>query len=96
MAKIAKISVSITSDQLAKIEAAVERGDYPSTSDGIRTLLQEWELKEELRRQEAERLGRLWDEGLASGPARDGPATMAELAKKYENLAKPKPSKQRV
>jgi antitoxin ParD1/3/4 len=37
----------------------------------IRTALREWELKEELRRLEGERLGKLWDEGIASGPARE-------------------------
>ncbi len=69
--KIDKISVTITREQHAKIKAAIERGDYASTSEVIRTALREWELKEELRRLEGERIGRLWDEGIASGPARE-------------------------
>src|SRR5262245_47592974 len=73
MSKIDKISIAITREQHAKIKAAVDRGDYASTSEVIRTALREWELKEELRRLEGERIGRLWDEGIASGPARERP-----------------------
>jgi antitoxin ParD1/3/4 len=71
MSKIDKISIAITREQHAKIKAAVARGDYASTSEVIRTALREWELKEELRRLEGERIGKLWDEGIASGPARE-------------------------
>ena len=70
MSKIDKISIAITREQHAKIKAAVDRGDYASTSEVIRTALREWELKEEMRRLEGERIGKLWDEGIASGPAR--------------------------
>jgi antitoxin ParD1/3/4 len=69
MSKIEKISITVTRAQHAKLKAAVKRGDYASTSEVIRTALREWELKEELRRIEGERIGRLWDEGIASGPA---------------------------
>ena len=69
MSKIEKISVAITAEQHAKIKAAVERGDYATTSEVIRAALREWELKEEMRRLEGERIGKLWDEGIASGPA---------------------------
>lgn len=71
MSKITKISISITPGQLEKIQKAVERGDYASTSEVIRTALRGWELKEEMQERERERLGRLWDEGIASGPARE-------------------------
>ena len=71
MTKIDKLSISLTREQHAKIKAAVKRGDYASTSEVIRTALREWELKEELRRLEGERIAKLWDEGIASGPARE-------------------------
>jgi antitoxin ParD1/3/4 len=95
MAKIDKISVSLTREQHDKIKAAVERGDYASTSEVIRTALREWELKEELRRLEGERIARLWDEGIASGPARDGPPIMERLRAKYAAMEKPKSHKKR-
>lgn len=71
MSKIDKISITVTREQHAKIKAAVDRGDYASTSEVIRTALREWELKEELRRLEGARIAKLWDEGIASGPARE-------------------------
>src|SRR6476659_10199784 len=70
MSKIDKLSITVTREQHQKIKAAVDRGDYATTSEVIRTALREWELKEELRRIEGERIGKLWDEGIASGPAR--------------------------
>jgi antitoxin ParD1/3/4 len=95
MSKIDKISIAITREQHAKIKAAVDRGDYASTSEVIRTALREWELKEEMRRLEGERIGRLWDEGIASGPAVDGPPVMERLRAKYAAMQK-KPSKKRA
>ena len=86
MSKIDKISVAVTREQHAKIKAAIARGDYASTSEVIRTALREWELKEELRRLEGERLGRLWDEGIASGPAVEGGPVMEELRAMYEAI----------
>ena len=90
MSSITKISISITPGQLEKIQKAVERGDYASTSEVIRTALRGWELREDLQEREREQLGRLWDEGIASGPAVDCPSAMAELARKYADLAKAK------
>ena len=71
MTKIDKISISLTREQHDRIKAAIKRGDYASTSEVIRTALREWELKEEMRRLEGERIAKLWDEGIASGPARE-------------------------
>jgi antitoxin ParD1/3/4 len=95
MTKIDKISISLTREQHAKIKAAVKRGDYASTSEVIRTALREWELKEELRRLEGERIARLWDEGIASGPAREGPPIMERLHAKYAAMEKSKNGKKR-
>jgi antitoxin ParD1/3/4 len=95
MTKIDKISVAITREQHAKIKAAIDRGDYASTSEVIRTALREWEMKEEMRRLEGERIARLWDEGIASGPAVDGPPVMERLRTKYAALERTKNGKKR-
>ncbi len=95
MSKIDKISIAITREQHAKIKAAVGRGDYASTSEVVRTALREWELKEEMRRLEGERIAKLWDEGIASGPAVDGPAAMDRLRAKYAAIEKGKNGKKR-
>jgi len=58
---MAKISISLTNDHARLIEQAVKSGDYASSSEVIREALREWKAKH--------LLGRLWDEGLASGQA---------------------------
>ena len=95
MSKIDKISITVTREQHEKIKAAIDRGDYASTSEVIRAALREWELKEEMRRLEGERLGRLWDEGIASGPAVDGPPVMERLRAKYAAMEKTKNGRKR-
>ncbi len=78
-----KISIAITREQHAKIKVAVERGDYATTSEVIRTALREWELKEEVRRIEGERVGKLWGEGIARRPSVEGPPVMERLRDKH-------------
>jgi antitoxin ParD1/3/4 len=56
-----KISVSLTDEHARVVEEAVASGDYGSSSEVIREALRDWRTKRAL--------GRLWDEGLASGPA---------------------------
>mgnify|MGYP001343542102 CR=1 FL=1 len=83
MSNIDEISIAITREQHEKIKAAVEAGAYATTSEVIRAALRDWEFREELRRLERERIGQLWDEGIASGPSIDGPEAMARLREKH-------------
>lgn len=69
MGEVRKISIAITAEQLADIEAAVERGDYVTNSEVIRDALRGWRLREEIREAETARLRALIEEGLASGEA---------------------------
>jgi len=69
MADIQKVSVALTGEQLAQLKAAVESGEYATTSEIVREAIRDWQAKRALRQAEIERLGRLWDEGKASGPA---------------------------
>ncbi|RBP05670.1 antitoxin ParD1/3/4 [Roseiarcus fermentans] len=69
MADIQKVSVALTGGQLAALKAAVEAGEYATTSEVVREAIRDWQLKRELRQEDIKRLRRLWDEGKASGPA---------------------------
>jgi antitoxin ParD1/3/4 len=84
MSSIDKISISITAQQHELVKAAIERGDYASTSEVIREALRDWELKQRLRATQVEEIRRLWDEGIASGPSVDGPTAMAALSEKLD------------
>jgi antitoxin ParD1/3/4 len=66
MATIEKISVALPADMLARVRAAVESGDYASTSEVIREALREWKGRRETSQEAIEELRRLWREGLTS------------------------------
>jgi antitoxin ParD1/3/4 len=68
MADIQKVSVALTGEQVAALKAAVETGEYATTSEIVREAIRDWQFKQELRRGDVKRLRQLWDEGKASGP----------------------------
>src|SRR4051812_39084645 len=69
VANIEKLSVALTSEQVASLKAAVDAGEYATTSEIVREAVRDWQLKRELRQQDLRRLRQLWDEGKASAPA---------------------------
>ncbi len=68
MPDIQKVSVALTGEQLAALKAAIEAGEYATTSEIVREAIRDWQFKRELRQEDIKRLRRLWDEGKASGP----------------------------
>jgi antitoxin ParD1/3/4 len=70
MPEIQKVSVALTAEQIAAIKAAVDTGEYATTSEIVREAIRDWQLKRQIRQEDIDRLHRLWDEGKASGPAR--------------------------
>lgn len=79
MPTIEKVSVALTSEQIAALRAAVDAGEYATTSEVVREAIRDWQLKRELQQDDIHRLRQLWQEGLASGPA--GELDMAALRK---------------
>jgi antitoxin ParD1/3/4 len=79
MGDIQKVSVALTGAQLAALKAVVDAGEYATTSEIVREALRDWQHKRDIRQEEIKRLGRLWDEGKASGDA--GPADFVSLRK---------------
>lgn len=69
MPDIQKVSIALTGEQVAALKAAVETGEYATTSEAIREALREWQWKRELRGEELKRLREVWREGKASGSA---------------------------
>ena len=77
MAGIEKISVALTAEQVAALRAAVDAGEYATTSEIVREAVRDWQLKREFRREDINRLRELWDQGLAGGSA--GRVNMRDL-----------------
>lgn len=69
MTNIEKVSVALTGEQVSALKAAVEAGEYATTSEIVREALRDWQMKRELRQDDIKRLRQLWDEGIASGSA---------------------------
>jgi antitoxin ParD1/3/4 len=69
MANIEKVSVALTGEQVSQLKAAVESGEYATTSEVVREALRDWQLKRELRHADIRLMRQLWDEGVASGSA---------------------------
>jgi antitoxin ParD1/3/4 len=73
---IQKVSIALTGEQVAALKAAVETGEYATTSEAIREALREWQWKRELRGEDLKRLRQSWREGKESGSA--APIDLAE------------------
>jgi antitoxin ParD1/3/4 len=71
MANMEKVSIALTSEQVASLRAAVDAGEYATTSEIIREAVRDWQLKRQLRHEDINRLRQLWDAGKASGRAGD-------------------------
>jgi antitoxin ParD1/3/4 len=69
MANIEKVSVALTGEQVSALKAAVEAGEYATTSEIVREAVRDWQLKRELRQEDIKRLRQMWDAGIASGSA---------------------------
>jgi antitoxin ParD1/3/4 len=74
-----KISVAITPEMAEMVRDAVTCGEYASASEVMREALHDWKLRRRQRARAGDELGRLWDEGLTSGPATDGTRAFERL-----------------
>ncbi len=70
MSDVQKVSVALTSEQVFSLKAAVDAGEYATTSEIVREAIRDWQFKREMRREDVRRLREAWDAGKASGPAR--------------------------
>jgi antitoxin ParD1/3/4 len=69
MAEIERVTIALPQPMAASVRAAVEAGEYASTSEVFRDALRLWEARRELRARDVEELRRRWDAGKASGVA---------------------------
>ncbi len=76
MGAVRKIAVSVSEDLARDIDSAVESGRYQSINDVVEDALETW--RGEQADLDTERLRRLYEEGLASGPSRPMPDDLAE------------------
>ena len=85
---IEKLSVALTPEMLAAVRAAVESGDYASTSEVIRAALRDWQGYREQRARSLDKLRTLIQEGIDSGPGKylDMEAIKQEARRRMEKM----------
>ncbi len=82
MAKLERITVTMPEEMAAKMRAAVEAGEYATTSEIVREALRDWNDYQERRQVALSRLRALIAEA-EEGPFLDGETVFAELREKY-------------
>ena len=78
MSKLERITVTMPEEMAAKLRAAVESGEYATTSEIVREALRDWGDEQERRQAGLERLRALIAEG-EKGPFLDGETVLDEL-----------------
>ena len=69
MQKVEKMSIAVTPEMAGAVRAAVESGEYASTSEVIREALRLWKSHQAARAREVDTLRRAWQEKIESGAA---------------------------
>jgi antitoxin ParD1/3/4 len=65
MPEVERLTVTMPTEMLAALKAAVDGGDYASTSEVIREAVRDWKMKRALQMQEFAALKADIDQGLA-------------------------------
>jgi antitoxin ParD1/3/4 len=75
------VTVSLSPEQAARLQEAVDSGAYASDSEIVHDALDLWEKRENVRDLEIARLKKAYDEGMARGGGRevDARTLLAEL-----------------
>ena len=83
MGAIERLTITVPSEMAATVKAAVEGGEYASTSEVIRDALRGWMREQDAGRRELEALRAAIRVGLESGPGIPAEAVFAELRARY-------------
>jgi antitoxin ParD1/3/4 len=93
MGHVDKRSITLSPELATAVDDVVAAGEYASASEVIRDALRQWKERRDLLGYTVEELRVLVQEGIDSGPPKEGPAIMQRLLEKYEapgKLAKSK------
>ena len=70
MSGMERVTVALPAIMAEQMRAAVDAGEYATTSEIVRDALRLWESRRELRARELTALRDAWDAGRASGNAK--------------------------
>ena len=87
MSATEKITISLPAEMVADVRAAVEAGEFTSTSEVIRDALRQWRRQRTILALNNDELRRLVAEARASGEPVDGEDALRRLRDKYAAAA---------
>ena len=87
MGKIEKTTISLPSEMLAEIKAAVEAGDYANTSEAVRDAVRQWQRSRAVIVMNDDELRRMVEEARASGEPVEGESALESLRAKYQAMS---------
>ena len=64
------VTVELTEEQLADLDAAVNAGKYPTTGAIVQEAVSDWQIRHALNDADVQRLRVLWDDGRTDGATR--------------------------
>ena len=67
MADVERMTVAFPEPMADQLRAAVEAGEYASTSEAVRDAVRLWSGRRQLKQNDLDRLRQAWDVGKASG-----------------------------
>lgn len=78
MGKLERITVTMPEEMAAKLRAAVDAGDYATTSEVVREALRDWSDEQDRRQSAVERVRKMVEEARA-GPSYPAEEVFAEI-----------------
>ena len=81
------ITVTLPGDLVDGLDEAVRAGEYASRDEAVRIGLETVEADRMIEKIGIERVRGMWDEGVNSGPGKDGTEVFERLIAKYERMA---------
>jgi antitoxin ParD1/3/4 len=88
MSSVEKISIALPPEMASKVRAAVETGEYASSSEVVREALRDWNHKRILREKGLDELRMVWQEALEDHSPGVSPHDVFErLERKYQAIA---------
>lgn len=87
MGTVEKTTISLPTEMLSEVKAAVAAGDYTNVSEVMRDALRQWRRSRTVIALNDDELRRMVEEGRSSGLPVDGEPALAALRAKYKDLA---------
>ncbi len=88
MPSVEKVSIALPPEMVSLVRAAVEAGEYSSSSEVVREALRDWSRQRALREKGLEVLRRVWQQALRDrSPGVSPHGVFGRLERKYRAIA---------